>query len=165
MAVQVELDKLPENPDRVVAYLREKIKILNHGSACHLTLQHLHPLQEDPIFIFIDMVFTCKKPIDNFTMSCKILEDVPELYHQNLAKMTFKGETRQFLFTPDRYYNWEEGGISGEIPQEDRFIRIKEKIWSGTQRILTGWNSLLFLLILLLPVGILKIARILKNTF
>ncbi len=156
MAIQVEPDKLNENLDRAVAYLREKIKILNRGSACSLTLQRLHPLEEDPIFIYIDMVFTCKKPIDNFTMSCKILEDVPELYHQNLAKMTFRGETRQFLFTPDKYYNWEEGGILGEIPQEDRFTRIKEKIRSGIQSLLTGGNILLFLLILFLPVGILK---------
>jgi hypothetical protein len=156
MAIQVEPDKLSENLDKAVAYLREKIKILNRGSACHLTLQRLHPLEEDPIFIHIDMVFTCKNPIDNFTMSCKILEDVPELYHQNLAKMTFRDETRQFLFTPDKYYNWEEGGMLGEIPQEDRFTRIKEKIWSGIQSIITGWNILLFLLILLLPIGVLK---------
>ncbi|HWP47757.1 MAG TPA: HupE/UreJ family protein [Candidatus Limnocylindrales bacterium] len=155
-AIQVEPDKLNENLDKAAAYLREKIKILNRRSACNLTLQHLHPLEEDPIFIQIDMVFTCKKPIDNFTMSCKILEDVPELYHQNLAKMTFRGETRQFLFTPDKYYNWEEGGMLGEIPQENRFTRIKEKIGSGIQSILTGGNILLFLLILFLPVGVLK---------
>ncbi|MCI0529448.1 MAG: hypothetical protein L0Y56_18570, partial [Nitrospira sp.] len=108
-AIQVEADKLDENLDKAVNYLGDKIQILSHRSPCSLELQQIYPLDEDPVFLLVDMAFTCGKPLENFSMVCKILEDVPELYHQNLAKITFKGETRHFVFTSDNSYDWEVG--------------------------------------------------------
>lgn len=152
-AIQVEANKLGENLNRAANYLQEHIRILDQGSPCDLELQQVHPLDKDPVFMFIDMIFTCKKPLNNFTMFCKILEDVPELYHQNLAKITFKGETRRFLFTSDNSYDWEIGGIFIEAPQEKSIISIHTKTWLGIQQGISERDLSLFLLVLLLPVA------------
>jgi hypothetical protein len=158
-AIQIEADQLGENLEKATGYLRDKIKILSRGSPCNLELQKVHSLGEDPIFMLVDITFTCKKSVNNFIMICKILEDVPEVYHQNLAKLTFQGETRQFLFTPDRYYDWENGGGIGQIPQENLLIDLYEKIRTGIQQIGIGWYVPIFFLVLFLPV------RALTETF
>jgi hypothetical protein len=130
--------------DRLVQMIREKIGIVADGVRCPPGPGELRagPSPADSVTLTVD--FACTGRGGEVLIRDDVF-DVLGADHHTLARIDTRARTLQFAFSPDA--------------RETRVSRLGDTggtasfVWLGIEHILTGWDHLLFLLMLLLRGG------------
>lgn len=132
--------------DKLLDLLRRQIVLRANGTRCEpgpgeVTL----PAVDSPSFT-MHLDFACGTRMRDLVVEDNIF-DVLGVDHHTLAKVEADGETRELAFTPDSRVARVKIGGRGAGGTETSFFKL------GIEHILTGYDHLLFLLVLLLRGG------------
>ena len=135
----------PASRDRLLAFIRDKVSLAAQGQRCEPDAGSALPPNPatDSLTLIVD--FACPGAVRTLVIRDDLFDVLGADYH-TLARIDLPGRTVQFAFTPESRETrlTLEGGQTGGFVS---FVRL------GIEHILTGWDHLLFLLVLLLRGG------------
>jgi hypothetical protein len=144
MSAQIKLARAGDSPsrDRLVGVIRDKVTLVSEGRRCEPgsgSLAHSASPAESVTFV---LDFACDGDIRALLIRDDLFDILGADYH-TLARIDTPAGTTQFAFTPETRETRVGTGRRGTAS----FVLL------GIEHILTGWDHLLFLLVLLLRGG------------
>jgi hypothetical protein len=141
---QIKLARAGDGPsrDRLLGVIRDKVTLVSEGRRCEPGSGSLaHPASPAESVTFV-VDFACGGAVRDLLIRDDLFDILGVDYH-TLARIDTPGGTTQFAFTPETRETRVNTGRRGTVS----FVLL------GIEHILTGWDHLLFLLVLLLRGG------------
>lgn len=135
----------PASRDAVVRLVSEKVTLLAHGAYCQPRAGAELPPNPNTDSLTLVVDFSCTGIIRTLLIRDDMF-DVLGADHHTLARIDFLDRTVQFAFSPDA----RETTVTLERTPAGGFLSFTRL---GVEHILSGWDHLLFLLVLLLRGG------------
>ena len=134
----------PAGRDRLIQVVREKVVVTANGRRCEPGPGELRAGPSTGESVILTVAFSCADPGREILIRDDVF-DVLGPDHHTLARIDTPSRTLQFAFSPDARETRVslDGGAGGTA----------SFVWLGVEHILTGWDHLLFLLMLLLRGG------------
>lgn len=131
--------------DRLLGFIRDKVTLVAQGQRCEPGTGAVLPPNPatDSLTLIVD--FACAGAVKALLVRDDLFDVLGADYH-TLARIDLPGRTMQFAFTPES----RETRVTLEGEQAGGFVSF---LRLGIEHILTGWDHLLFLLVLLLRGG------------
>ena len=145
-AFRVAQQGSPQGRDKLLDLLRRQIVLRASGVRCEPGPGELIPPDFDAPSFTMHLDFACGSGMRDLVVVDNIF-DVLGVDHHTLAKVEADGETRELAFTPDSRVARVPMGARGAGGTETSFFKL------GVEHILTGYDHLLFLFVLLLRGG------------
>jgi hypothetical protein len=131
--------------DELLGVIRDKVALLAQGQHCVAGTGAELPPNPTTDSLTLVMQFTCPEVVRALLIRDDLFDALGADYH-TLARIDLPDRTAQFAFTPES----REAALSLETPPTGGFVSF---VRLGIEHILTGWDHLLFLLVLLLRGG------------
>jgi HupE / UreJ protein len=133
--------------DRLLGFVRDKVTLVAQGKRCEPGPGSLLPPAPPAESVTLVVDFRCADAVRDLVIRDDLFDVLGADYH-TLARIDGPGHSGQFAFTPEtRETRVRLDGRPGGGRGTASFV------WLGIEHILTGWDHLLFLLVLLLPGG------------
>jgi len=130
--------------DALLGIVRGKITVMAQGRRCLATNGALSPPSSAAESVTLVVDFACERAVRELLIRDDLFDALGADYH-TLARIDGPGASTQFAFTPDARETRVTLGAAGRGTAS--FLLL------GVEHILTGWDHLLFLLVLLLRGG------------
>lgn len=135
-----------QNRDKLLDMLRRQIVLRANGTRCEPGPGEVMTAAFDATSFTMQLDFACGNAVHELVVEDNIF-DVLGVDHHTLAKVEAGGETRELAFAPDSRVARVQIGAPGAGRAETSFFKL------GVEHILTGYDHLLFLFVLLLRGG------------
>src|SRR5262249_7816025 len=143
----------PQNRDKLLDMLRRQIVLRANETRCEPGPGEVTTAAFDATSFTMHLDFACGSTVQDLVVEDNIF-DVLGVDHHTLAKVETDGETRELAFAPDSRVARVQIGARGAAHAGTSFFKL------GVEHILTGYDHLLFLFVLLLRGG--RILSLLK---
>jgi hypothetical protein len=134
-----------QNRDKLLDVLRRHIVLRANGTRCEPGPGEVMTTAFDATSFTMHLDFACGSAVRDLVVEDNIF-DVLGVDHHTLAKVETDGETRELAFAPDSRVARVQIGARGAAGAGTSFFKL------GIEHILTGYDHLLFLLVLLLSI-------------
>jgi len=135
-----------QNRDKLLDLLRRQIVLRANGTRCEPGPGEVMAAGFDATSFTMHLDFACGGTVQDLVVEDNIF-DVLGIDHHTLAKVETDGETRELAFAPDARVARVSIGARGAAGAGTSFFKL------GIEHILTGYDHLLFLFVLLLRGG------------
>ena len=147
---EITWGELRSRHDAIAAYALPRLKIQSEGEPCPThTSAHLVDNHSDGAYAVLRFVAECAKPVTTLDLNYSLLFDV-DPQHKGLLRVEYKGTTTTGIFSPD------QANQHFELAEINRLRQFLDYAKEGVWHIWIGFDHILFLLVLLLPVVLIR---------
>lgn len=130
----------------IAAYALPRLKIQTEGETCPLrATEHMVDKHSDGAYAVLKFTAACGKPLTAVDLNYSLLFDV-DPQHKGLLRLEYKGTTTTAIFSPDKAVQ------HFELAETTLLRQFLDYAAEGVWHIWIGFDHILFLLSLLLPV-------------